>query len=225
MYTAKVKTCTVCRSTKSGEWRHPGPFLMLYKQYFMSSHATNQRMRLSHETLDANSLLCNSCFLAGYRNAGIFFPADKSTVEGYINYLELHSPTPSKDTLTFTEHMTLLYCLRRLKEGERVYLAVAMDVMRSTRQESGLKSLHEDPLRDHVVGMFKDLARCVVGVDHHCFDGDAVGDMDKRVKAHYLMPTQFSPLYVASLHRRHCRLEKHTESRSWTIGCVDRDAE
>ena len=33
--------------------------------------------------------------------------------------------------------------------------------------------------------MFKDLARCVVGVDHHSFD--AVGDMGKRVKAHHLI--------------------------------------
>ena len=53
----------------------------------------------------------------------------------------------------------------------------------------------------------KILAPCVVGVDHS-FDGDAVGDMDKRVKPHYLMPSQLSPLYVASLHRGVCGLEK-----------------
>ena len=67
----------------------------------------------------------------------------------------------------------------------------------------------------------KILAPCDVGVDHS-FDGDAVGDMDKRVKPHYLMPSQLSPLYVASLHRGVCGLEKEIESRSSTIGIVER---
>ena len=34
----------------------------------------------------------------------------------------------------------LLYCLRALKDGEPVYLADAVDVMRSRRQESGLNA-------------------------------------------------------------------------------------
>ena len=56
--------------------------------------------------------------------------------------------------------------------------------------------------------MFKKLACCVGGVEHNSFDGVAVGGMDKRVKAHYLMPSRLSPLYVTSPHRSVCRLEK-----------------
>ena len=55
----------------------------------------------------------------------------------------------------------LLYCL--LKEDELVYFADAMDVMRSTRQESGLMSLQEDPLRKKLVGMFKDFGALCCG--------------------------------------------------------------
>ena len=111
--------------------------------------------------MDPNSWLRNSCFFDGYKNAGRFPPADKSMVEGYIHFLELHSPTPSKGTLAFTEHTMLLYCL--LKEDELVYFADAMDVMRSTRQESGLMSLQEDPLRKKLVGMFKDFGALCCG--------------------------------------------------------------
>ena len=42
--------------------------------------------------------------------------------------------------LSFSERAMLLYCLRALKDGEPVYLADAVDVMRSRRQESGLNA-------------------------------------------------------------------------------------
>ena len=40
-------------------------------------------------------------FLHAYTKAEKFFPVDKSTVEGYVNFLVLHSPAPRKGTLIF----------------------------------------------------------------------------------------------------------------------------
>ncbi|CAM9483142.1 unnamed protein product [Laminaria digitata] len=222
---ANKPTCRVCESTQSLHWKHPGVQLPLFARYFTSSHATCSRLHDAGGTLDGDSWLCNKCYSDGYMNAAKVFPTDKSTVGGYLNYLELDSSPPSKNTLAFAEQEVLLYFLRRLKDGELVYLADAVDVMRSARLRAGVKSLSDEPLRAKVLGMFRDLARCVVGVDHHKFDGDAVGDRDKRTTAQYLMPSKFSPLYVASLHRGLCRLEMETETRSATKGGVGGDTE
>ena len=222
---AKKHICGVCEATKSLAWRSPGVFLMQFARYFTSTHAKRSRLYDSGGTLDGGSWLCQVCYFDGYRNAPTFFPKDKSTVEGYVNYLELDSTPPSKDTLAFAEQEVLLYPLRSLNDGELVYLADAANVMRHARKRAGVKSLNEESLRSKVIGMFRYLAHCVVGVDLHSFDGGQVGDEDKRVTAHYLMPSKFSPLYVARLHRGIRRLEQEREARSSTEGGVGGDGE
>ena len=218
---ANRRTCAVCESTSSGVWKHPGVNLRVFARYFTSLHSRCSRLFDAGGTLEADSLLCSRCFGDGYRMAPKLFKRDKSTIVGYVNYIELDSNPPAEDTLAFAVRDVVLYCLTRLKDGELVYLADAVDAMRSARQRAGLKDMNEDSLRARLLTMFRDLSNSVVGVHHHEFDGNEVGDRDKRVAAHYLMPPVLAPLYAAKLHRALCRAEKEAETRRSTGGCVD----
>ena len=101
---ARARTCTVCLRPMTANGGISGRIVNAVRAIFRVDSRYKPKRSPIRLDVGSKQLVVQLVFsLDSYRNAGCFSPEDKSTVEGYIHFLELHSPTPSKGTLAYTK--------------------------------------------------------------------------------------------------------------------------